>query len=54
MIVCTSCDKPCETKEIRTGYGRQEYFGAMVVDSYLSDVSVCCEADTEEIDEPDE
>ena len=54
MIVCTNCDKPCDTKEIRDGYGRQEYFGAMVVDSYLAEVSVCCEAETEEVDEPDE
>lgn len=54
MIICTKCEKPCETKEVDTGYGRQEYFGAIVTHSCIEELSVCCEWDVEEVEESDE
>lgn len=54
MIICTKCEKPCETKEVDTGYGRQEYFGEIVTHSCIEELSVCCEWDVKELEEADE
>ena len=52
--VCMKCWKTCDTKEVDTGYGRQEYFGAIVTDRNIEELSTCCEWDVAEMEEENE
>jgi hypothetical protein len=47
---CTKCNVKCEVIEIE-GYDMEECWGAMVKRPWFEDVSDCCEAEVEEVED---
>ena len=51
MIVCTACGDPCEVVTVDFGIGAYEYWGAPGFDSQPAEVSQCCEADYDTLED---
>lgn len=51
MIVCTACGDPCTVVTIDNGVGHYEYWGAPGFHTDIHEVSQCCEADYDELED---
>ena len=50
--ICINCDQPCEVITIH-GSDTEEFWGAPVQRPWSEDVSECCEAEIEEVEDGD-